>query len=312
MKIKGLFAAVPALVLILSGCGQGGQKSRDVVHAGRSGNEVIIPAGVNRLISTAPSNTEIIIDLGMADKLIAIDIYSTALTGITGKPLAMDFMYPDAEVLLGLNPDLIIASGINQTSSGDDPFRLIREAGIPVVYIPTSTRIGDIYEDIRFIAEILGAAERGEELAGRMRDEIGVIAKTGAGVVEKKSVYFEISPFPFMVSCGEGTYLNEMIALIGAKNIFAGEKGWFSPAGEAVIDRNPDVILTMAHNPNDPSDNTISEIKVRAGFETIRAIQNNEVYYIDADSVSRPSPRILLALRQMARAVYPDLYEEKN
>jgi iron complex transport system substrate-binding protein len=317
--IKAIPAILLALILVIGGCGQNGQAPAGGGRTipGRDGGLVTVPAGIDRLISTAPSNTEIIIDLGFADKLIAVDKYSSGLEGIPGSPVLIDFMYPDAEVILGINPSLIIAAEHNQTASGEDPFKLIREAGVPVVYIPTSAGIEDIYRDIGFIAELLGAPGRGAVLTDRMKGELEAVAAAAASAVgEKKSVYLEISPFPFMVSCGQGTYLNEMIELIGAVNIFAGEQGWFSPSAEAIIAANPEVILTLVDTAeaagSAPAVTAAEEIKARAGFETVRAVKNNEVYYIDADSASRPSPRLITALRQMARAVYPLVYAEKD
>jgi iron complex transport system substrate-binding protein len=268
----------------------------------------ISPKQPERIISTAPSNTEIIVDLGLADKLIAVDTYSAGVAGIQGDLVLIDFAYPDVERIIGLDPDIIIAAGHNQTVSGDDPFKLVKEAGIGVVYIPTSTSIEGIYEDIRFIAEVLQVTEQGAELIEPMKAEVATIAAIGASIPVKKSVYIEISPFPFIVTCGEGTYLNQMIAIIGAENIFAGEKGWFSPAVEAIIDRNPDVILTLVNYTDTP----LEEIKGRAGFETINAVQRDEVYPIEANAASRPSHHVIAALWQMARAVYPEVYAEKN
>lgn len=297
---------LPAAILLISGCGKdtAGETITD-----RAGTQVTIPRKIETIISTAPSNTEIIIDLGLADKLVAVDTYSAGLEGIRGDPVLIDFAYPDAEVIIGLDPDIIVAAGHNQTVSGDDPLKLVKETGISVVYIPTSNSVDDIYEDIRFIAEVLQAEEEGAGLIRRMREQIDAIAKTGAAISPQKTVYFEISPFPFIVTCGQGTYINQMIEIIGAKNIFAGEKGWFSPAAELIIEGNPDVILTMGSG-RDTS--TAEEIKARAGFDTINAVKYNAVHPIDADSASRPSPRIILALRQMALAVYPDMYEEEN
>jgi iron complex transport system substrate-binding protein len=308
MKTKVLSALLALLVLVLSGCNQNRQQGGERILFDRAGGEVRVSARLDRIISTAPSNTEIIIELGLADKLVAMDKYSAGLAGVSGKPELIDFVYPDAEVIIGLNPDIIIAAGHNQTVSGDDPFKLVREAGIPVAYIPTSDSIEGIYGDIRFIADVLSAAGKGDALIARMKDEVDRIAGTGASISPKKSVYFEISPFPFMVSCGQGTYLNQMIEIIGAENIFASEKGWFSPAVEAVISSSPDVILTLGYD-TDAID-AVNEIKNRAGFETINAVKNNGVYVIDADSASRPSPHITLALRQMAWAVYPEIYEK--
>jgi iron complex transport system substrate-binding protein len=109
-----------------------------------------------------------------------------------------------------------------------------------------------------------------------------------------------------MVSFGQETYLNEMITVIGAMNIFAGEKGWFSPAPEAIIERNPDVILTMADSAEAAS--PLEEMRGRPGFEGIHAVKNGRVYAIDADAASRPSHHIVAALKQMAEAVYPDRF----
>jgi iron complex transport system substrate-binding protein len=297
--------AVLGVLLLLSGCSQGSQGK---TIKDRAGALVTVSPNPERIISTAPSNTEIIIDLGLADKLIAIDTYSAGMAGIQGDPVLIDFAYPDVERIISLNPDIIIAAGHNQTVSGDDPFKLVKEAGIGVVYIPTSNSIEGIYEDIRFIAEVLQVAEQGVALIEPMKAAVDAIAGIGASILIKKSVYFEISPFPFIVTCGEGTYLNQMIAIIGAENIFAGEKGWFSPAAEAIIDRNPDVILTLV----DYTDNPLEEIKGRAGFETINAVQYHAVYPIEANAASRPSHHVVAALWQMARAVYPDIYAEKN
>ena len=122
------------LILLLSGCSSA--KEKQIID--RTGRAVIIKNSINRIISTAPSNTEIIFDLGQADKLIAIDKHSVNIEGIpAGLPL-LDFFYPDAEVIINLEPDLIIASGHNATGSGEDPFRMLREIGIPVVYISMS------------------------------------------------------------------------------------------------------------------------------------------------------------------------------
>jgi iron complex transport system substrate-binding protein len=293
---------VPVLVLALSAGGCGGGNRGGGKQDAASGGRAAVPAA-ERIISTAPSNTEIIAALGFADRIIAMDKYSAGAEGVTGSPVLIDFAYPDGEVILGLEPDIVFAAGHNETVSGSDPFRLVRETGIPVIFIPTSVSIAGIYRDIGLIAEALGVPERGEKLAADMRAEIEGVTKTCSAVTEKQSVYFEISPFPYMVTFGRETYLNEMITVIGGVNIFAGEKSWFSPSPEAVIGGNPDVILTLAG-----SGGAVREIQSRPGFGVVKAVKNNRIYSIDADAASRPSHRIVFALKQMARAVYPDLF----
>jgi iron complex transport system substrate-binding protein len=240
------------------------------------------------------------VDLGLADKLVAIDSYSADIEGISEDIPRIDFAYPDAELLLALKPDIIVASGLNRTGTGDDPFALLRESGIQVLYIATPTSISGIYRDIETIADALGVAEDGERLVRRVTAQIDAIAQSVAAVEAKRTVYFEVSPAPQLVSFGRDTYMHSMIECIGAENIFADEKSWIAPNAEAIIAKNPGVILTNVNYIDDP----LGEIKTRPGFERISAVRNNAVYYIDTNSSSRPSSRIGIALEQMAKAVY--------
>jgi iron complex transport system substrate-binding protein len=260
-----------------------------------------------RVISAAPSNTEIIAGLGLAERLIAVDHYSKDIEGVRPDLPEVDFFYPDAEAVIGLEPDIIIANEINNFGAADSPFKPLAGAGIKVVQIPTSTSLEGICGDILTIAEALGVEERGETLAASLRAGINRIAETGRTIEEKdkKRVYFEVAPAPGMVTLGSGTYINEMIEIIGAENIFSGQRGWFSPSGEAVLEGDPEVILTLAV-PGSPD--PALELRNRAGFQTISAVRENRIYAIDGNSAGRPSQNIILALKQMAQAVYPDLY----
>ena len=292
------------LVLLLSVSGCSKNKDRQIID--RSGRKVTISGPINRIISTAPSNTEIIADLGLAYKLVAIDRHSANVSGIPEGLVQLDFFYPDAEVILNLEPDIIIASGHNPTGSGGDPFRLLREAGIPSVYISMSKSIDDIYRDIAFIAELLGEREKGEELIFSMKTQIAGITEYVPFIENIKSVYFEISAAPDMMTFGKDSYINDMITVIGARNIFENDNWLVSPGAESVIGLNPDVILTNVNYIDDP----VGEIKARPGFDHINAVINNRIYQIDTDSSVRPSSRIILALRQMVRAVYPEENED--
>jgi iron complex transport system substrate-binding protein len=289
------------LILILSSCTAA--NDREIID--RAGISVVIRGDINRIVSTAPSNTEIITDLGQAHKLIAIDRHSANIEGIPpGLPL-LDFFYPDAEVIINLQPDIIIASGHNPTGSGEDPFRLLREMGIPVVYISMSKSIEDIYMDIAFISELLGARTEGEKLIASMKEQVDEIKQKAANIENKKTVYFEISAAPYIMTFGKDSFIDDMISVIGAYNIFGNDNWLVMPGAESIISRNPDVILTNVDYIDDP----IGELKNRLGFNHINAIKNGRIYQIDNDSSSRPSTRVILALRQMSQAVYPELYE---
>ena len=285
------------MILLLFGC----SAKKQSVAENTPGN---IPVDIHRIISTAPSNTEIIADLGMAHKLVAIDRHSVNIKAQEGLPEIpggiplLDFFFPDAEVIVNLNPDLILASGHNPTGTGEDPFRVLSEMGIPVVYISMSTSIEEIYSDIALIAELLGAKEQGKILITSMKAKINEIT-TPQFTGSTPGIYFEISAAPEMMTFGNGNFIHDMIEILGGQNIFEDEHWLVMPSAEAVIERNPEIIFTNVNY----IDNPIAEIKSRPGFENITAVRNNRIYRIDADSSVRASARIVLALQQMAEAI---------
>jgi iron complex transport system substrate-binding protein len=303
--ILAVFAALAPLLAIAGGC-----KKENAATAGTSAAnvpEAAQDAIPGRIISAAPSNTEIIVGLGLADRLIAVDRYSKDIAGVKPDLPEIDFFYPDAEAVIGLSPDIIISNEINNFGAADSPFKPLVDVGIKVVQIPTSTSVQGIYDDIVAVAEALGVKERGQELAGALKAEVDQIAEIGKTVRDKRNVYFEVSPMPYLVTLGSGTYLNEMIELLGGVNIFSDQSGWFAPSAEAILERDPDVILTMEMTGPDTAD-PVGELKSREGFETITAVKENRIYAINANSSGRPSQNIMLAFWQMARAVYPELY----
>lgn len=300
-KILSVVFAMMFSLALFTGCGDTTKTMTD-----REGNEFTLPKKVEKIISTAPSNTEVLVELGLSDKLVAIDKYSADVEGINADLPQIDFRNPDAETLISLEPDIIIASGHNKAGD-EDPFQLVKEAGIPVVYIPSSYSIDGIYGDIEFIAEITGTEKQGAEIIENMKKEVEAIKEIGDKITDKKKVYFEIGSTPSLYSFGKDTFLNEMIQIIGAENIFANEDSWISPTPESVIDANPDVILTNV--PDTDGVSVIDEIKSREGWDSITAIKEGQIYSIDKNSSSRPSQNVIKALKEMAKAIYPDEYK---
>jgi len=99
-------------------------------------------------------------------------------------------------------------------------------------------------------------------------------------------------------------FLNEMIELIGAENVFADQQSWIAVTQEAALSANPDVILTnVSYIPN-----PVDEIKTRDGWDAVKAVKDGNVIYIDNMSSSLPNQGIVKALHEMAKAVYPDKY----
>jgi len=276
------------------------------ISTDREGNRISLPDKIERVVSIGPSCTEILVGLGLGDMIIATDTFSENIAGIKPGISNFDMLFIDGEQLIVMQPDIVFVAGLSKATIGDDPFGVISNAGICVVYIPTSTSIEGIKDDIRFVAAVMGAQEKGQALIEEMGREIDSIRAIGHTVTDKKSVYFEISAAPWMYSFGSGVFLNEMIEIIGAVNIFEQLEGWHLIADEAVLNANPDIIFTTVNYIEDP----VGEIKSRPGWNGITAVRNGNVYFIDTDASNRPSHNIVIALREMAEAAYPELFTD--
>ena len=272
----------------------------------RAGAPITLPAKVERIVSMAPSTTEVLIDLGIADKIIAADT-NTQKDGLLKQNIPyFDMMKPDAEKLIALKPDVVFISGMSN-AKGNTPFSPLIDAGICVVNIPSSSSIEAIYLDIAYIAAAVKQEEKGAKIIANMKKEIEAIRKKGASIAEdkKKTVYFEIGAAPYMYSLGTGTFINEMIEIIGAQNILADQKSWIAVSDEMVLAKDPDVILTnVSYIPN-----PIDEIMARSGWASLKAVKSKKVFGIDTNSSSRPNHNIIKALKEMAKAVYPEIYK---
>ncbi|ONI48150.1 hypothetical protein AN643_03055 [Candidatus Epulonipiscioides saccharophilum] len=269
----------------------------------RHGATVNVIEDYDRIVSYAPAITESLVDLGYGDKIVAITTYDSG-NGVVGEPLIFDMTNPDLEAIIALNPDLILTSELT-AQGGADPMDELRNMGITVVNFPTPNSIDEIYLDLEFLGELLGVPEKAKQIVTDTKSQIANVSAITDGIENRKTVYFEISPAPYMYSTGGGTYLNEMISIAGGNNIFTNTEGWMSVTDEMVISANPDVIITNVNY----VDNPIQEIKDRNGWAEINAVKNNEVFQVENNPTSLPTTNILKGIQEMAKDMYPDLFK---
>ncbi|WP_049945276.1 ABC transporter substrate-binding protein [Butyrivibrio sp. AC2005] len=291
----------------------GDASDTSAVTTDRSGNAITVPENVESIISMAPSTTRILIDLGLADKIVACDTYSYAGYGSELKAdiPQFDMMAPDQEQIIALKADIIFTSGMSE-SQGADVFESVRETGACVADIPSSASLKDIEEDITFIGQCVGEADAAKRIVDDMQAKIDEFAAIGSTIPEeeKKTVLFELytpsADNPYIYTAGNGTYINEMLEIIGAKNVAATETDqWPALSEEAAVASNPDVILTADMYTPD----VINTILGMSGWENVNAVKNSEVYQINSDAVNQPNHHVIDAMIEMATSIYPDKYE---
>ena len=258
----------------------------------------------------APSTTQVLIELGLGDKIVGIDTNSASFADKLPSGVAQfDMMSPDNEAIAALSPDIVFTSGMSSIG-GTSPFQSLVDSGICVADIPTPDSIEGVCDDIKFIGTCVGKGAEGLAYAKGLTvfmEGVEEYAKTIPEGEQKTVLVMMNVPsadYPTIYTFGKGTYMNEMIEDLGAKNVFADQEGWLSVSVEDVIAANPDVILMDCNWMPDAAE----QVKALEGWENVNAVKNGEVYQIDEDTCSRPNHHISDATIEWAKCIYPDTY----
>ena len=312
--MKKRLAMVLMGCMLLSASAVFGAETEMDLSTDRSGNPITVPEKAESIISMAPSTTRILIDLGLAENIVACDTYSFGSYGseLTADIPQFDMMTPDQEQIIALGADIIFTTGMS-ASQGTDVFAAVRESGACVADIPSSASLKDIEDDILFIGACVGKSTEAEAIVDDMQEKIDAFSEIGSSIPEeeKKTVLFELytpsADNPVIYTAGNGTYINEMLELIGAVNVAAsGTDQWPALSEEAAVAADPDVILTADMYTPD----VINTILTMSCWENVTAVKNQDIYQLSSDDVNQPDHHVIDAMIEMAQAVYPDKYAD--
>ena len=276
----------------------------------RAGNDIKVPENVEKIVSMAPSTTQVLIDLGLGDKIVGIDTNSAAYADKLKADVAQfDMMSPDNEAIAALNPDIVFTSGMSSVG-GTSPFQSLIDSGVCVADIPTPSSIEGICEDLEFIGACVGKGPESLALSKGLTAFMAGVEEVGKSVSEdeQKTVMVMMSvpsaEYPTVYTFGKGTYMNEMIEAVGAKNVFADQEGWLAVSVEEAIAANPDVILMDCNWMPDAAD----QVKALEGWENVTAVKNGAVYAVDEDLCSRPNQHVSEATIEWGKVIYADKF----
>jgi iron complex transport system substrate-binding protein len=327
-KINLLLLALLLAIGVIAGCGNngdtdngnGGGESADqeqtenqessafpVTIKDAADNEVTIEEEPEKIVSLIPSNTEIAFELGLDDKIVGVSDFDNYPPEAAEKE-KIGGMELNVEKIISLSPDLVLAHG-SVMGSATDALQQVRDAGIKVLVIQDAKSFEEVYSTIEMIGKASGANEQADETIQGMKDDLQAMKEKAAEVSEeeKKSVFVEVSPSPEIFTPGSNTFMDEMLTLINADNAAAEQEGWVKMNEEAIIALNPDVILTTYGY---YTDNAKDLVLSREGWEDVSAIKNELVYDVHSDLVTRTGPRLVQGVEELAKAVYPDLFNE--
>ncbi|MDZ4168135.1 MAG: ABC transporter substrate-binding protein [Coriobacteriia bacterium] len=257
---------------------------------------VTIKVEPQRIVSLAPANTEMLFAVGAGDRVVGVTSYDDYPAEVADIAKVGDFAGPNLEAIAGADPDLILAT----TGVQADVITQLEELGATVIAIDPQSLDG-VYEVISEVAAAVNEVEAGEGVVAQMRLEAQKVADAVAGK-ETASTFVEIAQNPLFTT-GSGTLLDELVTLAGGDNV-VDEAGWVPYSPEKVVKSDPSVYLATKGSMSDPA-----ELEKRPGFAELQAVKAGRVYVLDDNLVSRPGPRIMLGLRQIAEAIHPEAFQ---
>jgi len=266
------------------------------------GQEVQVPREVKRIVSLAPSNTEILFALGLGDRVVGV----TTLCDYPQEAKAIekvgDLMSMNVEKIVSLSPNLVLAiEGMPEVVAK------LEEVSIAVLVLQP-TDLESIYHTIELVGQAAGAEEAAQELLASMREGVEAVTAKVEGVEKRPKVFYELDATdpakPY--TAGPGTWHDQFIRLAGGVNI-AGEADmpWVQFSTEEIIAQDPAIIVLGDANYGV----TAEDVAQRPGWEVISAVRKGAVYPIDDNLISRPGPRVVEGIEALARIIHPELFE---
>jgi len=258
-----------------------------------------------RIISLAPSNTEILFALGLVDKVVGVTDYCNYPPEAEGKPSIGGFSTPNIEEVIALSPDLILAASIHQKQV----IPQLEAKGMTVFALAPKT-LDEVLEAITLVGEITHKEEEASQLVVGMRDKIKAITdKTNSLPEAQKPRAFYVTWHDPLKTAGSGTLHDELIRIAGGINIAQNLSGYPGISLETVIAANPQVIIAgvgMGTGAAAP----FQFAKTEPRLSDVAARRDGRVYAIDVDLVGRAGPRLTDALEQFASFIHPELFQE--
>lgn len=296
---KKLVSLFLALVMALS-LTAAFAESTAVTVTDMAGREIALDAPATKVVALTASDCEILAALGAEDTLVGRGEYCDYPESILEVPAVQSGADTNLEQIIALEPQVVIMAKMAQT---EEQVAALEEAGIRVV-VSDAQDIEGVYTAIRLIGALVGRNDEAEAMVADMQSAFAdIVAKSeNTG----KTVYFEVSPLQWgLWTAGKGTFMDELATLCGLTNAFADVEGWAEISEEQVLERDPDYIVTISmYYGEGPT--PVEEIKSRAGWEGLKAVQNDAILNADSNEISRPGPRLKDAAETLYQFVSGD------
>lgn len=301
------FLLITLLIALLAACApqvRATQAPADLSFTDGLGREVTLNGFPQRIVSLAPSNTEILFAIGAGDQVVGRDELSDfpeEAKAVTDIGSTFDAL--NTELIVSLDPDLVLAAEINTP----EQVKQLEDLGLTVYYLKNPTTLEEMYGNLELLAQITGHQEEAATLVESLKARVAAVDEKIAPLSSRFSVFYELDATdpakPF--TAGKGTFITQLIDRAGGYNIAGDLDGYPQLSLEQVVAADPAFIILG----NARYGVTPESIAQRPGWENLSAVKNGKIFPFNDDLVSRPGPRLVDALEELAKLLRPELFQ---
>jgi iron complex transport system substrate-binding protein len=260
-----------------------------------------------RIVSTAPSITELLYALGLGDRVVGVTRFDRYPPEVQQKPKIGDYTSPNLEAIASLRPDLVII----QTNPVQLASRL-QALRLKVLEIDQEN-ITKLYNSFRVVGEATGASTQAAKLAESVRAQLDAI-RVRTGRLQRTRMMFVVGRSPNrldgLIVVGRASYLNEIIDLSGGENVFRDAVAAYPEVSlEEVLARNPEVIVDMgdmADTVGVTDAHKRDVVALWSRLESVAAVRQHRVHAVAADVFVVPGPRVVDAAKAFLEMLHPE------
>ncbi len=272
------------------------------------GAEVTLPAAPARIVSLAPSNTEIVCALGACDRIVAVTDYDDHPAEVVDLPKVVIQTQVDVEAVVAAEPDLVLAAGNELTPTA--VIQQLEGLGVRVVALYPET-LDEVFADIELVGRALGAVDEAARLVDEMEARVDTVTAAVAGAERPRTLYEVFHAEGTTYTAGDGSFLAALVDLAGGEPVVGDAQGVIG--AEELVAADPELVLlgTASYDPAlaDPGA-ALEAVRARPGWAELAAVREGRVVpYLDDIVTTRPGPRIVDGLEALARAIHPDRFD---
>jgi len=261
------------------------------------GRTVMLPVKITRAVSLAPNLTENIFAVGAGDRLVGVTTFCNYPAEAKSIQKVGDTISPNLETIVAIKPDVVLVS----TASQIEAFKNILEQNGIAVYVTNPDSIEGMLANLQQLGDLFGTRDKADELVSRLQQRISNVQKGVAGS-DKPKVFIQIEKEP-LFTVGKQSFITVVVEKAGSESVTSNiETPYPKLSKETASTLNPDAIILSVSDDN---------LEANEVFKNSPAVKKGRVFNVDVDLLSRPGPRLVDALEQIARDLHPDKFGER-